>query len=185
MLIGIYGGSYNPIHRGHTELAKALVAQGLVDELWLMVSPLNPLKEANKSEYAAYDDRLHMARLATEGIPGVKVSDFERTLPLPSYTINTLKALEEAYPQHRFALVIGADNWQRFTHWYKAGEIRQNYKILIYKRRGYDIDAETVDTPLYDISSTELRQALRSHQDTSEWLDEKARKYIEEKGLYQ
>lgn len=184
MLIGIYGGSYNPIHRGHTELAKTLVSQGLVDELWLMVSPLNPLKESDRSEYAAYDDRLRMAELATEDIHGVKVSDFERTLPLPSYTITTLKALEKAYPQHTFALVIGADNWQRFDRWYKADEIRKNYEILIYKRPGYDIDVPTVDTPLYDISSTELRQALRTGLDTSEWLDERVRQYIEEKGLY-
>lgn len=184
MQIGIYGGSYNPIHKGHTELAKALVRQGLVDEVWLMVSPLNPLKEADKSEYAEYDDRVRMAELATEGIQGVRVSDFERTLPVPSYTINTLHALERAYPRHDFALVIGADNWLRFDRWYKADEIRREYRILVYKRPGYDIDTETVDTPLYDISSTQLRQAIRSGQDTSEWLDAKVKEYIDEHKLY-
>ena len=107
MKIAIYGGSYNPIHKGHTELAQSLVRQGLVDQVWLMVSPLNPLKESNRSEYASYDDRVRMAQLATADIDGVVVSDFERTLPLPSYTITTLNALEQTYPQHQFVLVVG------------------------------------------------------------------------------
>ena len=84
MRIGIYGGSFNPIHRGHTELAASIVAQGLVDELWLMVSPLNPLKSGEVSDIAEYGHRLRMAELATEDVVGVRVSDFERSLPLPS-----------------------------------------------------------------------------------------------------
>ena len=112
MKIGIYGGSFNPIHKGHTELAASLVLQGLVDELWLLVSPLNPLKQGATSDIAEYEHRLNMARLATENIEGVKVSDFERHLPLPSYTITTLNELRKAYPEHEFVLVIGADNQQ-------------------------------------------------------------------------
>ena len=110
MRIGIYGGSFNPIHKGHTQLAASIVAQGLVDELWLMVSPLNPLKSGEVSDIAEYEHRLRMAELATQRIDGVKVSDFERSLPLPSYTITTLGELQKAYPEHEFALVIGADN---------------------------------------------------------------------------
>ncbi len=203
MRIGIYGGSFNPIHEGHTALAASLVSQQLVDELWLMVSPLNPLKEADRSEYASYDDRLQMARLATEDIPNVRVSDFERSLPLPSYTITTLHALEKAYMQHQFVLIIGADNWQRFDHWYRADEIRQHYPILVYRRPGYDVDntetdnsqnniavtessvnVQIVDTPLYDISSTQLRTALRAGKDTGQWLAPKVADYINQKGLY-
>ena len=84
MRIGIYGGSFNPIHKGHTHLAASIVAQGMADELWLLVSPLNPLKQDATSDIAEYEHRLKMAELATEGIEGVKVSDFERHLPLPS-----------------------------------------------------------------------------------------------------
>ena len=109
MRIGIYGGSFNPIHKGHTELAASIVQQGLVDELWLLVSPLNPLKQGETSDIAEYEHRLSMARLATEDIEGVKVSDFEKNLPLPSYTITTLGELHKAYPEHEFVLVIGAE----------------------------------------------------------------------------
>ncbi len=185
MKIGIYGGSFNPVHRGHTELARALVRQGLVDQVWLMVSPLNPLKEANRSEYASYDDRVRMAQLATADIDGVVVSDFERPLPVPSYTITTLHALEKAYPQHQFVLVVGADNWQHFGRWYQSDEIRRCYPILVYKRPGYEVtDVPTVDTPLYDISSTRLRAALRQGADTAGWLHPQVVQYIKEKGIY-
>lgn len=184
MKIGIYGGSYNPIHKGHTELARLLVEQGLVDEVWLLVSPLNPLKQDESREIAPYEHRLRMAELATEGLKGVRVSDFESRLPIPSYTVHTLAAMERAYPEHQFTLVIGADNWLRFDRWYKSEEIRARYPILVYRRPGYDIDVETVDAPLYDISSTQLREAIRRGENTDEWLDEHVKKYILEHGLY-
>ena len=139
MRIGIYGGSFNPIHKGHTELAASIVQQGLVDELWLLVSPLNPLKQGETSDIAEYEHRLSMARLATEDIEGVKVSDFEKNLPLPSYTITTLGELHKAYPEHEFLLVIGADNWERFPRWYHAQEIIDTYSILIYRRPGCEL----------------------------------------------
>lgn len=191
MRIGIYGGSFNPIHKGHTELAASIVRQGLVDELWLLVSPLNPLKQDATSDMAEYEHRLNMARLATEGIEGVKVSDFERHLPIPSYTITTLGELRNAYPEHEFVLVIGADNWERFPRWYHAQEIIDTYSILIYRRPGCEMDetllppsVQVVDTPLYDISSTEIRDAISEGRDMSRWLDEKVLAYIGEHGLY-
>ena len=191
MRIGIYGGSFNPIHRGHTELAASIVRQGLVDELWLLVSPLNPLKQDATSDMAEYEHRLNMARLATEGIEGVKVSDFERHLSIPSYTITTLGELRKAYPAHEFVLVIGADNWERFPRWYHAREIIRSYPILIYRRPGCAMDETTLppsvqmaDTPLYDISSTEIRDAISEGRDMSRWLDEKVLAYIGEHGLY-
>lgn len=185
MRIGIYGGSYNPIHRGHTELAQALVRQGLVDEVWLLVSPLNPLKQTESSEIAPYEHRLRMAELATEGMRGIRVSDFESHLPIPSYMVHTLAELCRTYPEHQFTLVIGADNWLRFSRWYKSDEIRRHYPILVYRRPGYDVDVETVDAPLYDISSTQLREAIQSGADTSEWIDKRVRSYIEAHRLYQ
>ncbi len=161
MRIGIYGGTFNPIHIGHTSLAQSLIEQRLVDEVWLMVSPQNPMKQPSADDY---NHRVNMAIIATKGMPHVQVSDFESNLPLPSYTITTLNQLSLNYPQHQFTLIIGADNWQRFNHWYHADEIQRRYPILIYKRPGYDIDPQSlpptiniVDTPLYDVSSTEIR----------------------------
>ena len=191
MRIGIYGGSFNPIHRGHTELAASIVRQGLVDELWLLVSPLNPLKQDATSDMAEYEHRLNMARLATEGIEGVKVSDFERHLPIPSYTITTLGALRNTYPEHEFVLVIGADNWERFPRWYHAREIIDTYSILIYRRPGCEMDetllppsVQVVDTPLYDISSTEIRESVKKGRMPLKWVDRKVATYIRVHHLY-
>ena len=191
MRIGIYGGSFNPIHKGHTQLAAFIVAQGLVDELWLLVSPLNPLKSGEVSNIAEYEHRLKMAELATEGIEGVNVSDFERHLPLPSYTINTLGELQKAYPEHEFVLVIGADNWEQFPRWYHADEIMEKYRILIYRRPGCEIDetalpasVQVVDTPLYDVSSTQIRESVKKGRMMRRWLDEKVARYIKRHQLY-
>lgn len=191
MRIGIYGGSFNPIHKGHTELAASIVQQGLVDELWLLVSPLNPLKQGETSDMAEYEHRLNMARLATEGIEGVKVSDFERHLPIPSYTITTLGELRKAYPAHEFVLVIGADNWERFPRWYHAREIIRSYPILIYRRPGCAMDETTLppsvqmaDTPLYDISSTEIRESVKKGRMPLKWVDRKVATYIRVHHLY-
>ena len=191
MRIGIYGGSFNPIHKGHTELAASLVQQGLVDELWLLVSPLNPLKQGETSDIAEYEHRLSMARLATEDKEGVKVSDFEKNLPLPSYTITTLGELHKAYPEHEFVLVIGADNWERFPRWYHAQEIIDTYSILIYRRLGCEMDetllplsVQVVDTPLYDISSTEIRESVKKGRMPLKWVDRKVATYIRVHHLY-
>lgn len=191
MRIGIYGGSFNPIHKGHTELAASIVQQGLVDELWLLVSPLNPLKQGETSDIAEYEHRLSMARLATEDIEGVKVSDFEKNLPLPSYTITTLGELHKAYPEHEFVLVIGADNWERFPRWYHAQEIIDTYSILIYRRPGCEMDetllppsVQVVDTPLYDISSTEIRESVKKGRMPLKWVDRKEATYIRVHHLY-
>ena len=191
MRIGIYGGSFNPIHKGHTELAASIVQQGLVDELWLLVSPLNPLKQGETSDIAEYEHRLSMARLATEDIEGVKVSDFEKNLPLPSYTITTLGELHKAYPEHEFVLIIGADNWERFPRWYHAQEIIDTYSILIYRRPGCEMDetllplsVQVVDTPLYDISSTEIRESVKKGRMPLKWVDRKVATYIRVHHLY-
>lgn len=191
MRIGIYGGSFNPIHKGHTQLAASIVAQGLVDELWLMVSPLNPLKSGEVSDIAEYEHRLKMAELATQSIKGVKVSDFERSLPLPSYTITTLGELQKAYPEHEFTLVIGADNWEQFPRWYHADEIIERYQILIYRRPGCEFDetslpasVKVVDTPLFDVSSTEIRTSIAEGKPLTKWVDRKVLSYIKRHHLY-
>lgn len=201
MKIGIYGGTYNPIHRGHTMLAQSLLRQHLVDEVWLLVSPQNPLKanlqDAPSVVSPTYDQRLEMARIATKNIRGIAVSDFERNLPIPSYTITTLNELSRCYPQHEFCLIIGADNWQRFNRWYHSEDIRKNYQILIYRRPGYDIEESKltvsnqkgitlVNGRLHDVSSTEIREAVSSSDidNLSGKINKKVLRYIISKGFY-
>lgn len=195
MRIGIYGGSFNPIHIGHTSLAQSLVEQKIVDEVWLLVSPMNPLKQSANPDILDYAERLHIARLATEGMNGIRVSDFENSLPIPSYMVNTLSELTKAYPQHQFSLIIGADNWSDFHKWYKWKDILTSYPIIIYRRPGYDLDTTSdavqsaksitiADTPLYPISSTQIRQAIRQGQIPSEWLSPNVIEYIKNRGLY-
>lgn len=191
MKIGIYGGSFNPIHKGHTSLASAILTQGLVDELWLMVSPLNPLKQGHEGEIAEYGHRVRMAEIAAEGVKGLRVSDFESRLPVPSYMYNTLDRLRHEYEGKEFVLVIGADNWRNFHRWYRVEDILKEYGVLVYRRPGFEMDEEglpesvkVVDTDLYDVSSTQIRETIRNGESAEEWLEKGVSAYIEKYGLY-
>lgn len=155
--IGIFGGSFNPIHCGHIALARQLLSQHSLSEIWFMVSPLNPLKQ--QADLLPDEQRLSLARKALEGEDGIVASDFEFRLPRPSYTWHTLEALRQAYPEHRFSLIIGGDNWQHFDRWYRADDIRKHYPIIVYPRRG-SAEQDTA-LPLFDISSTEVRRRVR------------------------
>ncbi|MCD8265743.1 MAG: nicotinate (nicotinamide) nucleotide adenylyltransferase, partial [Prevotellaceae bacterium] len=135
MRCGIYGGSFNPIHNGHLGLARSLLREGLVDEVWLMVSPLNPFKQGSM-ELLPDQVRLRLATLAVEGEPRIKVSDLETRLPQPSYMAVTLQRLRESFPRHEFTLVIGSDNWPRFPDWHKSEEILSHHHIIICPRPG-------------------------------------------------
>ncbi|MDE6631620.1 MAG: nicotinate (nicotinamide) nucleotide adenylyltransferase, partial [Muribaculaceae bacterium] len=132
MNIGIFGGSFDPIHEGHVNLAKYVLDHTDLDEVWLMVSPLNPLKP--QGYVATNEQRLEMARLAVEGIPGIRVSDFEFHLPIPSYTYKTLTELKKSYPDHDFRLIIGGDNWADFYRWRNPKEIVSDFGVIIYPR---------------------------------------------------
>lgn len=173
--VGIFGGSFNPIHKGHIQIAKQICKSELVDELWLMVSPHNPLKE--RSELMPDEERLDLAQKAVKDISKVKVSDFEMRLPKPSYMYNTLLSLRESYPDYQFVLIIGSDNWLCFNKWYKYEEIINQFNIIIYPRKGSEIEIATLppnvtllQMPLYDISSTMIRQKLQSGEDVSNLL---------------
>ena len=178
--IGIYGGSFNPVHFGHVGLAKWVIEHTDLDELWLLVSPNNPLKPAGI--LAPEQERLAKVKEAIKDIPHVKASDFEFSLPRPSYTANTLRELQKAYPEHEFTLVIGEDNLAIFDRWREYEYILANFRIFVYprnlsgkaglsaersvfcQRSGLTASAvkELVflkDAPLFNISSTELRAA--------------------------
>lgn len=174
MNIGIYGGSFNPVHFGHVELAKWVTEHTDLDELWILVSPNNPLKDRNI--LADEQVRLEQVRHAVADIPKVKVSDFEFHLPRPSYTANTLRALSRTYPDDVFTLIIGEDNLAIFDHWRDWEYILSHYCLFVYPRHGGADSQRKVETqidqyptakgivflkdaPYFDISSTEIRNA--------------------------
>ena len=163
--IGIFGGSFNPIHVGHIELARQLKALAGLDEVWLMVSPQNPLKQ----QVDLLDDQLRyqMARIALRGEQGIIASDYELHLPRPTYTWHTLQRLREDYRARTFILLIGGDNWQLFPRWYHSDDILREHQVVVYPRRGSIIDRTSLpptvtvaDTELLDISSTDIRQRV-------------------------
>ena len=177
MKIGIFSGSFNPIHLGHTRLAAYIRQQAGLDEVWLMVSPNNPLKSA--SELMDEKLRYHLAQLATAELEGIRPSDFELHLPRPSYTINTLEQLTAAYPQHQFSLIIGSDNMAIFHKWKDWQRILALYPIIVYPREGDDLDAlkqlypmmHVIEgAPLLNISATEIRAHLQDDTLLREWL---------------
>ena len=180
---GIFGGSFNPVHNGHLAIADAICQRGLVDELWLMVSPQNPLKE--NTTLMDDDFRLRLAQIATKGHPHIKVSDFEFHLPRPSYTYNTLFRLKEAYPERKFTVIIGADNWTNFSKWYKADTLIRDYDFIVYPRQGYSVkkqelppNVHLLDMPLYNVSSTEIRRRLSNNENISDFVDANVEKEI-------
>ena len=132
MRIGIFGGTYNPIHLGHTALASYICNLGLVDEVWLMVSPQNPFKQDHQLLDEAI--RLRLATLAVQDFPRLRASDFEFHLPRPSYTYVTLQELTRTCPDDTFSLIIGADNWEKFPGWRNSSDILARYPVIVYPR---------------------------------------------------
>lgn len=188
--IGIFGGSFNPVHIGHTIIASYLQQTCGLDEVWMMLSPLNPLKTA-AAPPAPDNHRLAMLRIATEAISGVTASDFELSLPLPSYTYRTLSALRGHYPDYEFTLIIGADNWTNFEKWRDHDKIIAEFPILIYPRDGYSFDADSLPSrvsaaqcPKIEISSTFIRQSISDGINVNLFLPEGVYSYIKQNNLY-
>ena len=185
---GIFGGSFNPIHNGHLSLARQLKERARLDEVWLMVSPQNPLKR----ESDLLDDRLRleMVREALKDEPGITASDYELHLPKPSYTWNTLQALSHDYPDREFVLLIGGDNRALFDKWYHADDILRNYEVVAYPRRGEGTGETTtdgirlIDAELIDLSSTEIRQRVQEGRSIRSLVPERVAQLIETNGYY-
>ncbi len=186
--IGIFGGSFNPVHIGHMMLASYLTQWGYVDEVWLTLSPLNPLKDA--AELLPDIKRLAMLSIAAKGADAIDICDIELSMPKPSYTIDTLRVLAERYPEYRFKLIIGSDNWQIFDRWRSAQQILDDFGVLVYLRPGYPVDKrhidgmEVVDAPMAHVSSTFIRQAIAKGRNINYFLPAGVYKYILDNKLY-
>jgi nicotinate-nucleotide adenylyltransferase len=188
MKIGLYFGSFNPIHVGHLIIAQTLFQRGGLDQVWFVVSPQNPFK---KQESLAHEhDRLRMVELAIDDNFQFRASDVEFRMPRPSNTIDTLTYLSDKYPQHQFSLFLGSDNLNHFHKWKNHQAILDNYPILVYPRPGEvkTLDHPGVsylDAPLLDISATFIRQSIQEGLSVRYLLPERVEGYILDKKLYQ
>lgn len=188
MKIGLYFGSFNPIHVGHLIIAQSLFQRGGLDQVWFVVSPQNPLK---KQESLAHElDRLRMVELAIGDNFDFRATDVEFRMPRPSYTIDTLTYLSDKYPQHQFSLFLGSDNLNHFSKWKNYQAILDNYPILVYPRPGEfkrmdHPGVSYVEAPLLDISATFIRQSIQEGLSVRYLLPQKVEEYILDKKLYQ
>ena len=165
MKIGLYFGSFNPVHNGHLIIAKHVINNTDLKQVWMVISPQNPLKNSNSllNKY----DRLNMVQSALEGETKIKASTIEFNLPTPSFTIDTLAYLKEKHKQHQFSIIMGSDSFTNIKKWKNYEMIIKNYEIYIYQRTGYPIQniEETIvnklEAPLIEISSSAIRKIIK------------------------
>ncbi len=187
--IGLFFGSFNPIHIGHLIIANYMANYTELDEVWFVVSPQNPFKD--KKNLGNMYDRLEMVNLAIEGAEKLRVSDIEFSLPQPSYTIDTLIHLAEKYPKREFFLIMGEDNLASFHKWKNADIILRDYRIIVYPRPDYDggelkkhPSITITETPVMELSSTFVRQAVKAGRSIQFYVPDKVIEFIDKKGLY-
>jgi nicotinate-nucleotide adenylyltransferase len=166
MKIGLYFGSFNPIHIGHLIIVNHILNETDLQKVWFMVSPQNPFKNSESllNEY----DRLHLVQKAIEGDERLKASDIEFSLPKPSYTVHTLAYLIEKYPTYQFSIIMGSDGFQNLCKWKNAEVIIRDYPVIIYERPGFKVNntlgarVQIMDAPLLEISATYIRELIKS-----------------------
>ncbi len=189
MKIGVFGGSFDPVHTGHAMVASYALQFCGLDEVWLMVSRRNPLK--TDATAASDQDRLAMARIVADSVTGLRVSDLEMQLPEPSFTYRTLCELRRLHPHNQFKLIIGADNWNDFLRWRDPEKIIREFGLLVFPRPGYNLNDNLPDgveiasgSPQAFISSTFIRGALREGKNLNFFLPSGVMEYIERRRLY-
>ncbi|MFZ6025464.1 MAG: nicotinate (nicotinamide) nucleotide adenylyltransferase [Bacteroidota bacterium] len=188
MNIGLYFGSFNPVHTGHLIIASHVLNQTNIQQVWLVVSPQNPFKTSAGllNEY----DRLHLVNLAIDEETRIKASDVEFKLPRPSYTIDTLTYLQEKYPQHQFSIVMGSDGFQNLPKWKNVDLLTKEYPFIIYKRPGFGItdtwnaSVQILNAPMLDISATLIRNNIREGKSIRYLVPDKVREEIERNNYY-
>jgi nicotinate-nucleotide adenylyltransferase len=190
MSIGLFFGSFNPVHIGHLAIANYMLAFTKMTEIWFVVSPHNPFKK--RQNMLSEADRLHLVNLAIENYPSYRSCDVEFRMPKPSYTIDTLVRLTEKHPQHKFALIMGSDNLEQFHKWKNSEAIIANYHRYIYPRPEtpphlleHIPNATVVHAPLMDISSTMIRRAIADGKDLPFFLYDKVYQYIKDMHFYE
>ena len=188
--IGLYFGSFNPIHVGHLMIANYMVEFADLKQVWFVVSPHNPLK--NKSTLLSDNHRLYMVNLAIEDTSKFKASDIEFKLPKPSFTINTLTYLKEKYPSKNFALIMGSDNLETFNKWKNYDQILEDYELYVFPRKnnsgGEFINhpkVKIIDAPQLEISSSFIRNAIKEKKDIRYFLTEKVYNHVVEMHFYE
>ncbi len=191
MKVGLFFGTFNPIHIGHLIIANYLAEFSDLDQVWFVITPLSPFKQ--KKTLLSNNHRLAIANIAVEDYNKLKTSNIEFNLPQPNYTINTLIHLEEKFPIHKFCLIMGEDNLKGFHRWKNYETILENYEIYVYPRI-YDENTEIkllnhpkihkVDAPIVQISSTFIRKSIKDKKDISTMLPHNVWKYIDEMNFY-
>lgn len=189
MRIGLFFGSFNPVHSGHLIIANYMATQTDLEQVWFVVSPQNPLK---KRETLARDrDRLHMVHLAIDDNPLLRTSDVEFSMPKPSYTVDTLIYLREKHPHHQFSLIMGGDNLETIHKWKNYEFLLKEYTIYLYDRPSYNPKAhlvhatvKTFDSPKIDLSSSYIRQCLKKGKSIRYLVPDPVWKYLEFSSTY-
>lgn len=189
MNVGLYFGSFNPIHVGHLIIANYIIQNTNLEQVWFVISPQNPLKKSSSllNEY----HRLYLVQVSIEDEPSLKASDIEFRLPKPSYTIDTLTYLTEKYPSHKFTVIMGSDSYQNLPEWKNYQQLLKDYPVVVYERPGFRseniYDGAHVDflkAPLLEISSTYIRKIIREGKSIRYLVPEKVRLEIERNGYY-
>lgn len=190
MKVGLFFGSFNPIHHGHLILANYMLEYTELDKVWFVISPHNPHKQ--KNSLLAEHHRLRLVELAIGDHPNLKASNIEFGLPQPSYTINTLTYLQEKYPGHEFVLMMGADNLGNFHKWKNYETILEQHRLFVYPRDGYDGGllkdhprVVHVNAPQVELSSTLIRSGIREKKDLRYFVPEPVWNYIREMHFYE
>lgn len=188
MNIGLYFGSFNPIHNGHLIIANFIVQNTDLDQVWFVISPQNPLKKSATllNEY----HRLHLVQISIEDEHALKASDIEFRLPKPSYTIDTLTYLQEKYPSHNFSVIMGSDSYQNLPAWKNYKQLLDNYPIIVYERPGFKpvihegSNSVILKAPLLEISSTYIRKTIKNGKSIRYLVPDKVRLEIEQNRYY-
>jgi nicotinate-nucleotide adenylyltransferase len=189
MKIGLFFGSFNPVHTGHMIIANFMATQTDLEQVWLVVSPHNPLK--SQSNLANDYDRLHLVQLAVGDNPRLRASNVEFGLPKPSYTIDTLAYLKEKYPEHQFILIMGGDNLASLPKWKNYELILRDYEIYLYKRPRHEAEeleqhphVKHFDVPLLDISATYIRHCLKERKSVQYLVPDAVFQYLEGSAVF-
>jgi nicotinate-nucleotide adenylyltransferase len=188
MRIGLFFGSFNPIHIGHLIIGNQLAESGWVDEVWYVVSPHNPFKDS--ASLLNDRQRLHMVRLALEQCNQLKANQVEFDLPKPSYTIDTIQYLEEKYPNHSFSILLGSDGFQNIDQWKNADTLKSKTDFIVYERPGFEIKEingvkhTILEAPLLDISSTFIRKCIQSGKSIQFLVPDIVKEYIDANHFY-